>query len=119
MPAAYALIICVTLAAVDGGTIRCNGESMRLLGDGDPHFVGIDAPEFRRKCKAEVLLAHLAKRRLAELLKQEGVTIEDSGERDSTRRAAGSFASGFLTGAPPDRFCSRSDMQHCGHQIGQ
>src|SRR5690606_12554602 len=77
------LIACITLAAVDGDTIRCNGENMRLLGDGKPFVSGIDTPEMAGKCRAERMLAKLARKRLSKLLEQ-GVTVEDSGKRDRT-----------------------------------
>ena len=89
MPSLSTLVIitCTSLIAVDGDTIRCNGERMRLLGDGTPHVSGIDAPETRgARCGREKLLGQQAKRRLAELIAVRGIRIEDSGKRDSFRR---------------------------------
>ena len=80
------LITCVFLVAVDGDTVRCDGELLRLLGDGEPHVIGVDAPETRgRECLAELMLGRLATDRLQELIGTPGVVIEDSGERDDTR----------------------------------
>lgn len=87
---ALALITCLSLTAVDGDTIKCDGELMRLLGDGVPHVVGIDTAELRTyKCASEKALAEAAHRRLRELLAEPSVQIEDSGQVDemiSTRR---------------------------------
>jgi len=82
----YALLLCATLMAVDGDTLRCNGERMRDIGDGKPFVVGFDAPELSKpKCQAELTWARAAKARYAELLATPGVTIHDSGRRDGTR----------------------------------
>ncbi|MDB5540329.1 MAG: nuclease [Devosia sp.] len=35
------LITCATLSAVDGDTIKCNGISMRDMGDGAPFVSGV------------------------------------------------------------------------------
>ena len=81
------ILSCKTLVAVDGDTIRCDGERMRLLGDGAPFVSGIDAPEIRRaRCGAEKLLGERARHRLAELIRTDGLVIEDSRKRDSYRR---------------------------------
>ena len=81
------ILSCKTLVAVDGDTIRCDGERMRLLGDGAPFVSGIDAPEIRRAgCGAEKLLGERARQRLAELIRTDGLVIEDSRKRDSYRR---------------------------------
>lgn len=83
---AYALLVCAALSAVDGDTIRCNGERMRDMGDGAPYAAGFDAPELTKpRCAAELAWAKQAKARYAELLKSPGVTVRDSGERDATR----------------------------------
>ena len=87
------LIVCVALGVVDADTVRCiggdadppQGELLRLLGDGEPNVIGVDAPELRhRECLAELMLARLAEERLWELI-EPGVVIEDSGVRDNTR----------------------------------
>jgi len=59
---------------------------MRLLGNGEPFVSGIDTPEMgkRAKCPVERELAKLARARLKVILKQPGIRVEDSGERDDT-----------------------------------
>lgn len=78
-------IACASLVAVDGDTIKCDGVNMRIMGAGKPFVSGVDTPELRGKCQAEKDLARMAKRRTAELLKTPGLSVEFSGERDSTR----------------------------------
>ncbi|WP_309084136.1 thermonuclease family protein [Chelativorans sp.] len=86
MSAAATIIFCASLMAIDGDSIRCDGENMRLLGPGQPNKSGIDTPEIgNAQCQAERFLGEQAKRRLEELLRQE-VRIEDSGVRDRYRR---------------------------------
>jgi len=81
-----ALIICASLLAVDGDTIKCDGVNMRDMGDGAPHVSGYDTPEiWSAKCQKELELGRSAKGRMQELLDQPGVQIFDSGERDKTR----------------------------------
>jgi len=41
---AAALLTCASLTAVDGDTVRCDGQLMRLLGGGIPFVWGIDTP---------------------------------------------------------------------------
>ncbi|ANL58565.1 hypothetical protein AMC85_CH01148 [Rhizobium phaseoli] len=36
------LIFCASLTAVDGDTVKCDGQNMRLLGEGVPFVSGID-----------------------------------------------------------------------------
>lgn len=79
------LIVCASLSAIDGDSIRCNDENMRIMGSGAPHVSGVDTPELRGACPAEKMMAQLAKARLAELLTTDGVQIEFSGERDKTQ----------------------------------
>ena len=66
------LIMCASLAAVDGDTVKClpSGQNMRLLGGGVPFVSGIDTPEIgsHAKCIMERKLALIAKGRLKELL---------------------------------------------------
>ena len=83
---AATILSCSTLSAVDGDTIRCNGQNMRLIGDGVPFKTGIDTPETggRAKCERERMLAKVAKARLAELIQDPGLRIEDTGFRDKT-----------------------------------
>lgn len=42
---AATLISCLSLSAVDGDTIKCNGQNMRIMGPGAPFKSGIDTPE--------------------------------------------------------------------------
>jgi len=79
-------IACASLTVIDGDTIKCDGQNMRLLGGGVPFKSGVDAPEMgsRAKCEAERLLALQAKARLKELLLSGVPRIEDSGARDKT-----------------------------------
>lgn len=83
---AATILSCSTLSAVDGDTIRCNGQNMRLIGDGVPFKTGIDTPETggRAKCERERMLAKAAKQRLAELIQDPDLRIEDTGFRDKT-----------------------------------
>ena len=76
-----ALIYCAIFSAVDGDTIKCDGELMRILGDGQPHVWGVDTAELRTyECLKEKELAQAAHRRMKELVAHPGVKIEDSGE---------------------------------------
>lgn len=61
---------------VDGDTIRVDGEPVRVI--------GLDAPEIRGRCPAEVAAARRAKARMAELIAN-GVTLRPHG-RDRYRR---------------------------------
>ena len=81
-----AIIICTMLTAVDGDTVKCDGANMRLLGEGVPFVSGIDTPEIgsNAKCVKERKLALIAKARLKELLKSDGIKVVDSGQVDNT-----------------------------------
>lgn len=59
------LIICASLTVVDGDTVKCAGQNMRLLGEGVPFVSGIDTPEIgsHAKCMKERKLALIAKGR--------------------------------------------------------
>lgn len=82
---AVQVITCKRLSAVDGDTVRCDGELLRDMGDGAPFVSGFDTPELRKPgCPDERALAQRAKKRYAELLRSPGVTIMDSGARDTT-----------------------------------
>lgn len=85
---ALAYITCADLRVIDGDTIKCNGQNMRLLGDGEPYVSGVDAPESgsRAKCDQERRLARDSKQRLSQLVKTPGVKIEDSRAVDSYNR---------------------------------
>ncbi|MBY4613639.1 thermonuclease family protein [Rhizobium redzepovicii] len=80
------LIICASLTAVDGDTVKCDGQNMRLLGEGVPFVSGIDTPEIgsHAKCIKERKLALIAKGRLKELLAEKGLRIVSSGAVDRT-----------------------------------
>ncbi len=85
--AAALLLSCVTLTVVDGDTVRCDGQNLRLLGDGAPFVSGIDTPELRSyQCERERDLAKRAKARLNELLAAPGFVIEHSGAVDKHGR---------------------------------
>lgn len=77
---------CISLSAIDGDTIRCDGENMRLLGNGVPGKSGVDAPEIHAVCARERMLGIRAKLRLAQLLRLEGIRIEVTGKRDRWKR---------------------------------
>ncbi|MBX4872724.1 MULTISPECIES: thermonuclease family protein [Rhizobium] len=80
------LILCASLTAVDGDTVKCDGLNMRLLGEGVPFVSGIDTPEIgsHAKCLKERKLALLAKGRLKELLAEKGLRVVFSGAVDRT-----------------------------------
>jgi endonuclease YncB( thermonuclease family) len=81
------LLVCATLVAVDGDTVRCDGQLMRLLGEGVPFVSGIDTPEIgsHAKCLKERKLALIAKGRLKELLQEKGLQVMGSGAVDATQ----------------------------------
>lgn len=86
VPATAVLLTCLSLAAVDGDTINCDGTNMRDMGAGSPYLDGYDTPEIRRaRCEKERELGRIAKARMDQLLRSEGVKVYDSGQRDSTR----------------------------------
>lgn len=62
--------------ATDGDTLRCGRERVRVM--------GLDAPELRARCPAELALARAARDRLEALIAR-GVTLEPHG-RDRYRR---------------------------------
>jgi len=73
------LIKCNSLVVVDGDTARCDGQLLRDMGDGAPNVSGYDTPEKNGKCPKERALARKATKRMAQLLRTEGLTIIDSG----------------------------------------
>lgn len=80
------LLVCASLLAVDGDTIKCDGVNMRDMGDGAPFVSGYDTPEiYSPECDSERRLGQQAKRRMEQLLSTPGVRIIDSGKRDTTR----------------------------------
>ncbi|WP_434712836.1 thermonuclease family protein [Rhizobium sp. YTUHZ045] len=80
------LILCASLTAVDGDTVKCDGQNMRLLGEGVSFVSGIDTPEMgsHAKCIKERKLALIAKGRLKELLAEKGLRVMFSGAVDRT-----------------------------------
>ncbi|MGW9949834.1 endonuclease YncB(thermonuclease family) [Rhizobium leguminosarum] len=80
------LIICASLTVVDGDTIKCDGQNMRLLGEGVPFVSGIDTPEIgsHAKCIKERKLALIAKGGLKELLAEKGLRVIFTGAVDKT-----------------------------------
>lgn len=81
-------ITCIALLAVDGDTIKCDGQNMRPMGDGAPYVSGFDTPELSRHadCPEENHLGLLAATRMSQLLQTPGLVIEDSGELDAFER---------------------------------
>jgi endonuclease YncB( thermonuclease family) len=87
MMLAAILVSCWPVIVVDGDTLKCNGQLMRLIGDGVPNELGVDAPELRKyKCEQERLGAAAARARLNELVATPGTTIENSGGHDRSGR---------------------------------
>lgn len=81
------LLLCASLAAVDGDTIKCDGQNLRDMGDGAPFVSGYDAPETRNaECQQELELGRAATARMSQLLETPGLRIFDSGERDKYDR---------------------------------
>ncbi|NVK57011.1 MAG: thermonuclease family protein [Alteromonadaceae bacterium] len=85
------LLVCALIAVVDGDTVECDGQSVRLLGDGIPNELGFDTPEtYRPACQQELELGRAASARMTELVSQ-AVGIEDTGQRDRYGRILGSL----------------------------
>jgi endonuclease YncB( thermonuclease family) len=81
------LLMCTTLVAIDGDSIKCDGVNMRDMGEGKPFVSGYDTPEiFRPQCLNELELGRAAKARMSELLARPGVKVFDSGKRDQYNR---------------------------------
>ncbi|WP_423815382.1 thermonuclease family protein [Pseudooceanicola nitratireducens] len=77
------LMTCLSLTVVDGDTLKCDGESLRLIGSGAPNVEGYDAPEtWKPRCQRELQLGLLAKDRLGEIVQQPGARIETTAARD-------------------------------------
>ena len=80
------LIICAHLAVVDGDTLKCDGQLLRLLGEGTPFVSGIDTAELRTwRCQKERKLAHLARMRLKELVTGRTLKIVAKGRDDTPK----------------------------------
>lgn len=77
-----ALIICAALSVVDGDTLKCDGQNLRLLGEGVVNVRGVDTPEIgsHAKCDKERKMAQLAKFRLSEMIKGKSLRIEAKGK---------------------------------------
>lgn len=76
------ILACAALWVVDGDTLKCDGQNLRLLGPGAPNRDGFDAPEtWRPDCARERKLGQRATRRVKELVR-DGVTIRNSGVKD-------------------------------------
>jgi endonuclease YncB( thermonuclease family) len=77
------LIVCASLAIVDGDTVKCmpSGQNLRLLGGGIVNELGIDTPEIgsHAKCTKERKLALLAKARLKSIIEGKKIRIEAMG----------------------------------------
>lgn len=75
------IFMCASLLVVDGDTVKCDGQNMRLLGMGIVNERGIDTPEIgsHAKCEKERKLALLAKRRLKSLIDGKTVRVETKG----------------------------------------
>ncbi|WP_420335564.1 thermonuclease family protein [Roseibium sp.] len=78
------LLTCLSLLAYDGDTFKCDGKSMRPMGDGKPDISGYDTPEIRHRarCELENELGKRATVRFQELLDTPGVKVFDSREED-------------------------------------
>lgn len=74
---------CHSLSAVDGDTIKCDGQNMRDMGDGAPFVSGYDTPETHHaKCDHELALGRQATARLKQLLRAPGIAVVASGQVD-------------------------------------
>ena len=75
------ILACALIAVVDGDTVKCDGESLRLIGDGEPHKLAFDTPEtYQPDCEEERVLGEAATTRLKELI-ADLAWIEDTGEK--------------------------------------
>jgi endonuclease YncB( thermonuclease family) len=81
-------MICATLLAVDGDTVKCDGQNLRPMGNGAPYVSGFDAPELGQyaDCPAEARRGFHAAARMADLLLTPGLVVLDSGQVDRYRR---------------------------------
>ena len=74
-------LLCASLYVTDGDTIRCDRETIRLM--------GFDTPEtYRAKCESELAAGYEAKARLVALLRSGSLTIERHGLDKYQRRLA-------------------------------
>lgn len=80
------ILACTKLVVKDADSLDCDGQELRLVGDGVPGISGVDAPEITNaKCDAERELGVLAKAAVVSLLPSLK-RIEDTGIRDALRR---------------------------------
>jgi micrococcal nuclease len=96
MTAATTIMLCASLMAIDGDTVRCcesaegrcEGQNLRPMGGGAPDISGFDTPETggHARCALEAELGLKAGARFAELLRTPGLVVEDSGEIDDYDR---------------------------------
>ena len=79
---------CAVLLVVDGDTVKCDGQNLRMMGDGAPYVSGFDTPElgWRADCRVENRLGIMAAARTSEMIDIEGLQIEDSGRLDRDDR---------------------------------
>ncbi len=82
------IMTCAALLAVDGDTVKCDGQLLRPIGDGAPYVSGFDTPELSRHadCPEENHLGLKAALRMSELIQTPGLRIEDSGQKDAFGR---------------------------------
>lgn len=82
------LMTCAVLLAVDGDTVKCDGQNLRPMGDGAPYASGFDTPEigWRARCPAEHRLGVRAFARMSDLLQTTGLIVIDSGRDDRFHR---------------------------------
>jgi endonuclease YncB( thermonuclease family) len=79
----WTVLTCLSLAAIDGDTISCDGVEMEDVGPGEPNVSGYAAPRLDLPaCAREELWAAQAKVILQDLLDAAGTVVEDSGRRD-------------------------------------
>ena len=85
--AAGVILFCMALSVYDGDTVRCDGQRLRLLGEGVVDVRGIDTPELSKwKCEKERRLAKIARTRLKQLVDGKKVKIVSFGPgRGDTR----------------------------------
>lgn len=75
-------MVCDKLTAKDADSMDCDGQELRLIGDGTPGLTGIDAPEVAHaKCAKERELGVLAVATVNSLLPAVR-RVEDTGIRD-------------------------------------
>ena len=83
------LLACALISVVDGDTVKCDDQNIRLIGNGAPFKSGFDTPEtYRPKCQQELELGRAATSRLIELM-PDVVGVEDTGKHDRYGRILG------------------------------